>query len=57
MVYDNKSEDIASFIMVDDGTGSDIFIPLIMIQEEDGEALKYFLSKNHNEHTTMKVDF
>ena len=31
IVFDNKNENISSFIMVDDGTGSDITIPLIMI--------------------------
>ena len=43
--------------MVDDGTGSDITIPLIMIQEDDGEALRAYLKRDHDEQSIMKIDF
>lgn len=37
IIYDNKVEDTDKFIMIDDGTGSNIHIPAILISEEIGE--------------------
>ena len=36
IVFDNTSEDVNSFVMVDDGTGQDISTPLIMLGKTDG---------------------
>lgn len=58
IVYDNQPrEDITSFIMVDDGTGKDIEIPLIMISETDGDILRAFLSARHSEQKVLQVRF
>lgn len=40
IVFDNKNESVDDFIMVDDGTGSDISTPLIMISQQDGQKLR-----------------
>lgn len=50
IIIDNKDfEDPSSVIMSDDGTGSGIGIPAILISETDGEKLKAFLSTSDKE--------
>jgi hypothetical protein len=54
--------DPTSVIMRDDGTGSDIMIPLVLISKEDGEILKDYYKTNKNNPDALRklvldVDF
>jgi hypothetical protein len=49
LVVNNKQEDLDQVLMADDGTGADIFIPTIMISQEDGDKIKEFFRKNKND--------
>ena len=45
----NVLGDISDFMMMDDGTGSDIMIPAVMISQEDGRVLQQFFKDNMND--------
>ena len=45
VIIDDTQEDIAKVIMSDDGTGSGIRIPAMIIGKKDGQILKDFLTK------------
>jgi len=46
IIIDNNNENINGVIMSDDGTGSGLTIPGVMIGSKDGEILKnYFINK------------
>jgi hypothetical protein len=49
LIVNNKQEDLDKVLMSDDGTGADIFIPTIMISQEDGDKIKEFFRKNKND--------
>jgi len=44
-VIDDKAEDVQYVIMSDDGTGSGIRIPSMLIGKEDGKWLVSFMEK------------
>jgi hypothetical protein len=47
-------------LMVDDGTGSDILIPAILISREDGEKIKQYMRENRgnkDSKVVMDVEF
>jgi len=48
IINNNEDDDIDQLIMADDGSGSDIYIPTVMIYKNDGEKLKKFMSENKN---------
>ena len=53
LIIDNRDENIENVIMSDDGTGSDIIIPTIMISKEDGEKIKEFMKRNKNDYNVL----
>lgn len=57
IVFDNKSEKVDDFIMVDDGTGSDISTPLIMISQTDGERLRDEMVNRDQVFFQIRVEF
>jgi extracellular elastinolytic metalloproteinase len=53
LIVDNSDEDINKVIMNDDGTGSDIYIPAIMISKQDGQKIKDFFLKNKDDNQLL----
>ena len=53
LVIDNTDENLDRVIMTDDGTGSDIFIPALMITKSDGDRLKAYFMQNKNDATIL----
>jgi len=49
IVNNNDKEDIKDIIMVDDGTGQDIYIQAVLISRKDGEKIKLFIKDNEND--------
>lgn len=43
IIDDNNNDDISKVIMSDDGTGTGIRIPSMLISQKDGKILKDFL--------------
>jgi len=41
--------------LVDDGTGNDIKIPVVLISKSDGDKIKRYLTENYNESTEVHV--
>lgn len=48
IIINNEDEDIDMSILVDDGTGSDIYIPTALISKNDGEKIKKYMQVNIN---------
>lgn len=48
LIVDNRDENLDNVLMADDGTGSDIIIPTIMISKEEGDKIKDFMKRNKN---------
>ncbi len=48
LIINNNDEPIDHMYLKDDGTGSDIFIPTLMISKADGEIIKNYLKQNRN---------
>jgi hypothetical protein len=48
IINNNEDENVDNILMMDDGTGSDIYIPTIIINKVDGEKLKKFLYTHQN---------
>ena len=48
IVNNRDDENVENVLMMDDGTGSDIYIPTILISKNDGEKLKRFMIDNKN---------
>ena len=46
MIIDNTDESIDRIIMSNDGTGSGLSIPSILISKLDGEKLKNYIEQN-----------
>lgn len=46
LIVNHNDADPTSVIMRDDGTGSDIMIPLVLISKKDGEILKEYYTTN-----------
>jgi hypothetical protein len=53
LIVDNIDEDINKVIMNDDGTGSDIYIPAIMISKQEGQKIKDFFMKNKDDNQLL----
>ena len=53
----DKSENIHSIIMADDGTGNDIVIPSAMISYEDGNTIIKYMNENKNELIIVDANF
>jgi len=53
VVIDDNYEDVSNIIMSDDGTGTGIRIPSMLIGRSDGEILKNFLKNASPEDASM----
>jgi hypothetical protein len=49
VIIDDQNEDIKHVIMSDDGTGTGIRIPAMIIGKKDGQILKDFLTKERKD--------
>ena len=62
LIINSDDVNVEQIIMSDDGTASDIMIPLVLISKKDGEVLKDYYRKNKNNPIALKsiildVDF
>lgn len=61
IIIDNRDEELEDIIMGDDGTGSDITIPSVLIKKIDGDKLTKFFEENKNntkmEHVHVSISF
>ena len=57
IVVNNMQTDIKKIIMTDDGSGNDIFIPIAMISQDDGEKIIDYLQKNKESKIVVEINF
>ena len=57
IVINNMITKIKNIIMTDDGSGSDIKIPVVMISKNDGDILINYMSNNKNEKVIVEIFF
>jgi len=56
MIINNRDDEIIdNVLMMDDGNGSDIYIPTILISKQDGDKLKRFMLKNKEKNNTNEI--
>lgn len=48
IINNREEENIDNVLMMDDGSGSDIYIPTIIISKKDGDKLKQFMFNDKN---------
>jgi hypothetical protein len=53
----DKEDDIHEFILNDDGTGSDIVIPTVMISSEDGDKILKYIFENEDKKISIVEKF
>jgi hypothetical protein len=53
LIVDNSDEQIETILMADDGSGSDINIPAILISKRDGDILKEFFKNFQNDESML----
>ena len=56
VIVNNMETEIKNVIMSDDGSGSDIYIPIVMISKNDGEKLINYLDKNKSDKSKVIVE-
>lgn len=58
IVVNNVDMDINDVFLADDGTGSDIVIPTLLISKKDGETIKAFIKdKTQEDKLVLSIDF
>ena len=60
VIIDDGNSDIANVVMSDDGTGTGILIPSMLISRKDGEKLKDYLKSASQEdayQAALQVEF
>ena len=57
IVVNNMQTDIKKIIMTDDGSGNDIFIPIAMISQDDGEKIIDYLQNNKDSKIVVEINF
>jgi hypothetical protein len=59
LIIDNKSEDVETIVMADDGKGKDITIPGVLISLEDGNIITEYIKNNLDraKDIIVEVDF
>jgi hypothetical protein len=60
VIIDDGNSDIANVVMSDDGTGTGILIPSMLISRKDGEKLKDYLKSASEEdayQAALQVEF
>ncbi len=53
LIVNNMPGTIDKFLLNDDGTGSDISIPAVLISKSDGDKIKQFLKDNKNDESVL----
>lgn len=53
LIVNNNDEDINQLIIADDGTGSDIYIPVVLISKADGEKIKKFMIEKKDNYSLI----
>jgi hypothetical protein len=53
LIVDNMEESLDSVLLNNEGTGSDIYIPAVMISKKDGDKIKEFLMANKEDKTLL----
>jgi hypothetical protein len=48
LIVNDNSDEAKEVVIVDDGTGQDIWIQAVLISQKDGEIIKEFLKDNEN---------
>ncbi len=48
LIINNNDEDVRDIVMVDDGTGQDIWIQAVLISKRDGQIIKEFIKQNQD---------
>lgn len=48
LVVNDEEGPVENILMIDDGTGSDVNIPVILIRKEDGDIIKKFMNDNRD---------
>ena len=56
VIVNNMETEIKDVIMSDDGSGSDIYIPIVMISKTDGEKIINYLEKNNSDKNKVIVE-
>ena len=56
VIVNNMETEIKDVIMSDDGSGSDIYIPIVMISKTDGEKIINYLEKNNSDKSKVIVE-
>jgi hypothetical protein len=57
VIIDNQAEDVKNVIMSDDGTGTGIRIPAMLIGRKEGKILKDFLLSNQAANASLSAEF
>lgn len=57
IIVNYHDEDIDQLILTDDGTGSDIYIPTVLISKKDGDLIKKYMLDNRNSPASLKNIF
>ena len=56
IIVNDMETEIKDVMMSDDGSGSDIYIPIVMISKNDGEKLINYLEKNNSDKSKVIVE-
>jgi hypothetical protein len=48
LIINYNDEEVKDIVMVDDGTGQDVWIQAVLISKRDGEIIKQFIRENEN---------
>lgn len=58
IIVNDRDEDVEKIVMVDNGSGGNIFIPSYMINKKDGDIIKEFIKKERmGKHVAMTLVF
>ena len=57
LIVNNMETSIKNIIMSDDGSGNDIYIPIVMISEKDGLKLIHYLEQNKSSNVIVEINF
>ncbi len=57
IVVDSTDEDVTNIVMAEDGHGSLVTIPSLLISKKDGNILKKFMKENKDKPINLEIDF
>jgi extracellular elastinolytic metalloproteinase len=53
LIINNEDGPVTNIMLNDDGTGSDIVIPALLISKEDGQKIKEFFMENKDDSSVL----